>query len=111
MAVGHQHHRNSESIINDFLVGQLNLSTTPVEVKVGTTILAGRKLIYIVNDSSNIIFVNKIPSFSASLESNITIYSGETVILGIESNPVGEPTRFYARIEEGSNFIKVIEVK
>lgn len=113
MSIGFPQHRNYDAVANDFIVGPLVVnSVTPVEVKVGSDIYYGRKQIRILNDSSSVVYINKSPSFSIGLETNFVVYSGELLVFDVNSNPADQvETRLYALMEEGSNTIKITEVK
>jgi len=112
MATGHSHHRNMESTVSQTVVGRLDLSTTPVEIKAGTERLFGRTRFFLINDSSYLVYLNENPNFTMD-DVNIIAFSGETIVFDVDPNPnpLSEPFKMYARLEEGTIDVRVLEVK
>lgn len=114
MPLGHVHHRNSSNSLVETVFGMLNVGKTPVEVKVGATILAGRKEIYIVNDSSNVIFMSQDETFVVGVDAAMAIYSGTVFRIIVQVNPAigNELQRFYVATDDLEGIvIQIVEVK
>ena len=110
MASGLNHHRNFRGAIGTFIIGDISLSTTPVEVKVGSTILERRTQMFIINDSSNLVFLSDKPNFVPGVDTSIQVFSGEVITIDVDPNPAdGNPERFYVALDEGTNTIRVAE--
>lgn len=110
--LGDTHHRNSSSTFTDTVIGNLSLSTTPAEVKAGASILSGRKRIYIINDSSNLIYLFNSAVFTPGVTPAFVCYSGTIVTIDVEPNPADKlPERFWLATDEVAASVKIMEVK
>lgn len=72
--------RSSEVLNADYISGQISVTTTQVEVKVGASRLAGRQSIFIFNNSSDTVYFGP----------NGVTTSGATKGLPIEPDETGE---------------------
>lgn len=97
----------ADSDFNSWISKDITLSTVPTSLKVGTDILSGRRALYIINDSSDMIFVGTNADLTVA-NSQITVQSGQefTFNFGKDNNML-----VYAVLEEGTNFVKIIEMK
>lgn len=109
------HHRNaSQQFLKNALVKELEVTTTPVEVKVGTDILYGRKRIYVLNDSSNVVYMGGSDDFVVGEDITMTIYSGQVYFFDVNPNPrPDEAFRLFLAIGDGytSTTVKIWEVE
>lgn len=109
--MGNESHRNASSTVSETVVGRLTLNQTPAEVKAGDTRLAGRSKFFLINDSSDLIYLNTDPNFTIA-DANIVAFSGEAIVFDVNSNPEDkDPFVIYAIIEEGTNTCRVLEVR
>lgn len=109
--MGQESHRNAQVTISESVVGNITLTQTPAEVKAGATALKGRIKVFIINDSSELIYLNESPTFTIN-DANLSVFSGESFYFDVEPNPESQvPFKMYAIIEEGTNTAKVLEVK
>ncbi len=113
MASGLNHHRNAQDNFNEYLLGRMTLTSTPAEIKVGATILKGRTKLFIINDSSNIVFVSDDPGFTPGLgEPEFFSFSGEVITISLDPNPPdGVQKTFFAALTEGTTSIRILEAK
>lgn len=97
----------SHDDFNSWLSTDITLSTSPTNLKVGTNILSGRKALYIINDSSDMIFVGTNADLTVA-NSQITVQSGQELSFDFDKD---NSIPIYAVLEEGTNFVKIIEMK
>jgi len=109
---GYSHHRSAGDFVSNMLVKNITIGTTEIELKVGDSILYGRKLLVAVNDSSSLVYVSYLPTFTVGGSDCYVIYSGAIVEISLNPNPPDgvDSTRVYAKLEEGETTIKIVEV-
>lgn len=113
MAIGNSMHRNAGEFLSRVLTKDLAISTTETEVKYGTDILEERRKIILINDSSFLIYVSHLPTFTIGGVSCFTVYSGSILEIMVDPNPPDgvDPIRAYVKVEEGSTTIKMVEAR
>lgn len=109
MSIGLLHHRPTALVLNESVGGKVAVSTAGAELKVGTDVFPRRHSLHIINDSSSLIYISTKPDFDAVTE-GLVIFSGEVLAIDVSPNRPGGPKRFYAKTEEGSTTVRVIEV-
>lgn len=102
-----------DNYIKDVVVGEVALTTTPVECKVGATILDGRSQLVVMNDASNLVYLHDNASFTPGIDQDvITLLSGQEITFDVRPYPLdGVPVRIYAAVNEIPTSIRVMEVK
>lgn len=109
--IGHNQHRNAGEFVSTVITGNLAVNTIETEVKLGSTILAERKLVAIINDSSYLIYGSYLPTFTIGGQHCYTIYSGNILEVYVDPNPPDgiDPAKFYIKVEEGATTVKIVE--
>jgi hypothetical protein len=108
---GSNHHRNASPVLSQYVIGNITVSTTPTEIKVGADILAGRTRIYIINDSSNMMYLADRSTFTPGTTPTFISFSGETITIDLDPNPPDQiPERFWVATDEVTNTIRIAEV-
>ena len=98
-------------LLTQLLIKEVTLTTTAQDLFVGVDILADRKQLLVINDSSKLVYLNKFTPFTLD-GNNMIAFSGENITydLGIDID-TGLPMRIYARTAEGTTKIRIFEVK
>lgn len=109
--LGDKHHRNASPTLSRFVIGNITVSTIPAEIKVGTDILAGRTRIYLINDSSNMIYLSDNSTFTPGVTTTFICFSGEVITIDLDPNPPDQlPERFWIASDEVTNTVRIAEV-
>jgi pectate lyase len=98
---------STDICFNAWVSKDITLSTSPTNLIVGTSMLPGRMSLCIINDSSDMIFVGTNADLTVA-NSQLTIQSGQEVRFKFDREI---PVPMYAVLEEGSNFVKIIETR
>jgi hypothetical protein len=110
MPLGYSHHRASERSVDGLVIAWITVTAAGVEVKAGSEILAGRRKVYVVNDSSKLIYLGDTPGFDPA-SGSLICFSGEAIGFELSPNRVGGPFRLWAKTDEGTTTIRAAEVK
>lgn len=127
MAIGLPHHRPTEPVevtgtvaisggvdggtfftSASVAIGDMTISPTTTEIKVGVSRLANRKQLYVLNDSSSLCYINFTNPIVINDRNYVTLLSGEEVVFTLDPT-VDEA--IYIRTEEITTDIRIIEVK
>ena len=110
MPIGYSHHRAAEAALDEALVALLHVDAAGVEVKAGAEIMPGRRKVYVINDSSKLIYLGTAPGFDPAAGSFIC-FSGEVLGFALSPNRKDGPGRLWAKTDEGTATIRAAEVK
>jgi len=109
MPIGVSHHRQTALVFDESVGGKVTVTTSGVELKVGADVFPRRHSVHIINDSSRMIYVSTKPDFDAATE-GLVMFSGEVLAIDVSPNRPEGPKRFYAKTEEGSTTVRIVEV-
>lgn len=85
----------------------IELSSTPTNLKTGSNIYVERKQLMVINDSSDLVYIGLNEDLTVA-NSQITLYSGQALTFNFDRTIV---LPIYAVLEEGTNSIRIIELK
>jgi hypothetical protein len=89
------------------LVGKIKVTTEPTPLRVGSENLAGRRQLWVVNDSSTFIYHSSDPNFSFEKGNYVFNIPAEIIVYDLDPN---EDLTIYAKTKEYPVTIRVFEV-
>lgn len=112
MATGFSHHRKSNLLtFGQGRVGRKTIDTNETLLLSGPEPLDGRHTMYIINDSSSLIYLSTQSSFNIE-DGAIILFSGEVLSFSFDPNPPIDdpPISIYGKVEENTADIRILEV-
>lgn len=109
MPIGLSHHRQKGFTCDECVSAKIAVTPSGAELKVGADVLPRRHSLHVINDSSRLIYISASLAFSPPAE-GLVIFSGEALAIDVAPNRPEGPKRFYAKTEEGTTTVRVIEV-